>query len=126
MTQTKKQSERRLADMNGHTSDPAIPQAALASPTKRAIEQIKKQVGVLEHFLHEQDLKQAEEDRFADLQQQYMEQVQKNERLAQSNSDLGQWLVMIRTALKSHDDGELSARQFANEVDAAIKGWEGK
>lgn len=120
---TAKQRAARTIDMNAYRPEPedtsAPPKGAVESPAQRAVEEIGRHTGVLRRFLAELELQQADEERYLKLQEQ-------NAGLVQQISDTRVWLDMIKTALVSHDNGELSARQFANEVDAAIKGWEGR
>jgi hypothetical protein len=114
---------RSLPDMNAYVPDPADtsapPQGVMVTPAQKALEEIKRQTGIIARTLQEIDLDQVDVRRLADLNEKYTE-------LAAQNTEMGMWLDMIKTALANHDKGELSPRQFANEVDAAIKGWEGK
>lgn len=124
MSMTKKQAARRLPVIDGPAPvDPsdtsAPPRGVLVSPEKRALEDIKRQVGILDRFLHDLDLQRADEERYEELNQRYTE-------LVTRSIEIGEWLNLIKAALEHHDRGELSPRQFANEVDAAIKGWEGR
>lgn len=113
----------KTIDMNGYQPTPSdlphVTRSESSSPAKRACEEIKKYTGVLEHFLGEIELQEADQERFDKLNEQ-------NAALVQKIEDMGVWMNMIKEALRHHDDGELSSRQFANEIDAAIKGWESK
>lgn len=114
---------RALPDMNAYVPDPADtsapPKGVMVSPAQKALEEIKRQTGVISRALQEAELAEAEGKRLEDLNERYTE-------LALQNNDLTEWLGLIKAALEKHDRGDLSSRQFANEVEAAIKGWEGK
>lgn len=122
MAMTGKKRVRSSTMVNDYVPDPqdtsVPPKGAVVSPAKRAIEDLKRSTGVLERYLHEQELQAVDEERFDRLNEQ-------NAALVQKINDTSQWLGMIKEALGHYDEGELSARRFANEVDAAIKGWEG-
>lgn len=118
VTQSKRQAEKRLADMNAYVPDPPeVTKSEHASPAKRACEEIRRHTGVLERFLGQVELMEADQERYDKLNE-------KNAALVQQIADMSVWMNMIKDALQHHDDGELSSRQFANEIDAAIKGWE--
>jgi hypothetical protein len=113
---------KHSVDMNAFTPEiisdtSAPPKGVIVSPAQHALEEIKRQTGIVSRALHDIELMQAETKRLDELQEQYAN-------LAARNSEMVTWLTMIKDALENHDNGELNARQFANEVDAAIKGWE--
>jgi hypothetical protein len=112
---------RSLPDMNAYEPEPEPVESrpAISSPGKKALEEIKKQTGVLGRLLLEIEMQQVDHEQHQEVKANYAA-------LAARASEMETWLGMIKTALQNHDSGELSSRQFANEVDAAIKGWEGK
>lgn len=117
MSMSRKHSDKRAADMNMYQPEPEVQKSDHPSPAKRACEEIRRHTGVLERYLGQLELQEIEQERFDKLNES-------NAELVQKVSDLGIWLGMVKTALEHYDAGEMSARQFANEVDATIKGWE--